>query len=182
MSMEIFEMTGLLEGRPENIQNEKEQACYDILDKLGISYQRVEYNFFPSETQQLRQIDDVLGVAGIKNLIFRTRNKSQFFFVILPREGRFDEKGFRAKYQLPKITMAKGDELSQLLNTHAGAVSIMELIHDKEGVIHLFAEEGVLQQEYFRFHPNENRSTVRIRMEDFKHKLLPYLNHDLTVL
>ncbi len=180
--MELFEMTDLLEGRPQTIQNEKEKACYDILDELGISYQRVEYNFFPSETEHLRKIDRVLGVDGIKNLIFRTKNKSQFFFVILPRESRFDEKEFRARFQLPKITMAKGDDLSQLLNTHAGAVSIMELIHDKDGIIRLFVEEEVLQQEYFRFHPNENRSTVRIGMDDFRNKLLPSLNHELTVL
>lgn len=180
IKMEAFEMTDLLEGRPETILNEKD--CYDILDELGISYQRVEYNFFPSETEHLCMIDRVLGVNGIKNLIFRTKNKSQFFFVILPRESRFDEKEFRAKYQLPKITMAKGDDLSQLLNTHAGAVSIMELIHDKNGVIRVFVEESVLQQEYFRFHPNENRSTVRIRMEDFTNKLMPYLNHELTIL
>lgn len=180
--MEAFEMTALLEGRPQNFHNEKEQECYDILDSLGISYQRVEYNFFPGETEHLQMIDRVLGVEGIKNLIFRTKNKSQFFFVILPRESRFDEKEFRAKYQLPKITMAKGEELSQLLNTHAGAVSIMELIHDKDGVIRLFVEEGILQQAYFRFHPNENLSTVRIPMDDFTDKLIPYLNHEITVL
>lgn len=92
------------------------------------------------------------------------------------------EMAFRAKHALPKITMAKGDELNQLLSTHAGAVSIMELIHDETGVIRLFIEEGVLEQSHFRFHPNENKSTVRIPMDDFKHKLIPYLKHDVTIL
>ena len=180
--MDAFILSPLLEGRPQTIDNEKQRACYDILDELGIGYQRVEYNFFPSEPEQLRQIDQTLGVPGVKNLIFRTKNKSQFFFVILPREARFDEKAFRSKFELPKITMAKGDELSQLLDTHAGAVSIMELVHDRSGVIRLFIQESVLQQPHFRFHPNENNSTLRISMEDFKTKLIPYLQHEVTVL
>lgn len=180
--MEQFQLTALLEGRPQTVSSEKEMACYDLLDQLAIPYQRVEYNFFPSEQEHLLQIDRTLEVPGVKNLIFRTKNKSQFFFVILPRDSRFDEKAFRAKHALPKITMAKGDELNQLLNTHAGAVSIMELIHDEAGVIRLFIEEGVLEQSHFRFHPNENKSTVRIPMDDFKHKLIPYLKHDVTIL
>ena len=180
--MEQFEMTALLQGRPQVIESEKEKACYDILDQLEIPYQRVEYNFFPSELEHLRQIDQVLEVDGIKNLIFRTKSKSQFYFVILPREQRFDEKAFRSKHGLPKITMAKGDDLQELLNTHSGAVSIMELIHDENGVIRLFIDETVLNTAHFRFHPNENKSTVRIPMDDFKNKLIPYLKHDITIL
>ena len=180
--MEQFTLSPLLEGRPQTIENDKQRACYDTLDELGIPYQRVEYNFFPSQEEQLRQIDQTLEVPGVKNLIFRTKNKSQFFFVILPRESRFDEKAFRSKFELPKITMAKGEDLSELLDTHAGAVSIMELVHDRSGVIRLFIQESVLQQPHFRFHPNENNSTLRITMEDFRGKLIPYLNHEVTVL
>lgn len=180
--MAQFEMTALLEGRPQEITSEKERACYDCLDSLGIPYQRVEYNFFPSEMEHLLQIDRVLQVDGIKNLIFRNKSKTQFYFVILPREQRFDEKAFRSKHGLPKISMAKGEELQELLNTHSGAVSIMELVHDQQGVIRLFIDEGVLSTPHFRFHPNENTSTVRIPMEDFKTKLIPYLNHEITIL
>ena len=58
----------------------------------------------------------------------------------------------------------------------------MELIHDEQGMITLYIEESVLQQAHFRFHPNENTSTVRIGMEDFKQKLIPYLKHDIHIL
>lgn len=180
--MDTFTLSNLLEGRPQVIDNEKQKACYDTLDSLGIGYQRVEYNFFPSEPEHLRLIDQTLDVPGVKNLIFRTKNKSQFFFVILPRESRFDEKAFRSKFELPKITMAKGEDLSELLDTHAGAVSIMELVHDQNSMIRLFIEERVLEEKFFRFHPNENNSTLRISMEDFKNRLIPYLKHEITIL
>ena len=179
--MEKFELSKLLDGRPQNIENEKEKNCYDILDSLNIKYQRVEYNFFPKEFDDLNLIDKTLQVKGIKNLIFRTKNKEQFYFIIIPREERFNEKEFRNKYGLPKITMAKNEELEALLKTHSGAVSIMELINDKDNKIKIFIKENILDTEYFRFHPNENKSTVRIKMEDFKNKLIPYLKHEINV-
>lgn len=180
--MEEFELSNLLNSRPENIENEKEKLCYDILDNLNIAYQRVEYNIFPSDIENLREIDDRLEVKGIKNLIFKTKNKSQFFFIIIPREERFDEKLFRNKYELPKISMAKEEDLKELLWTHSGAVSIMELTNDTNNVIKLFIDEKILNEKYFRFHPNENSSTVRISMVDFKNKLIPYLRHKINIL
>lgn len=180
--MESFELSGLLNGRSESIENEKEKNCYDILDSLNIKYQRVEYNFFPKEFEELKLIDKTLQVDGIKNLIFRTKNKEQFYFIIILREDRFDEKAFRNKYGLSKITMAKSEELELLLKTHSGAVSIMELVNDKDNKIKLCIDEKVLNADYFRFHPNENKSTIRISMEDFKNKLIPYLKHEINIL
>ncbi len=37
--MEKFELSELLDGRPENIENENERNCYDILDDSNIKYQ-----------------------------------------------------------------------------------------------------------------------------------------------
>lgn len=180
--MEKFELSELLNGRPEKIENAKEKECYDILDNLDIKYQRVEYNFFPKELEDLKSIDKKLQVTGIKNLIFRTKNKEYFYFIIIPREERFDEKAFRNKYELPKITMAKKEDLEILLKTHSGAVSIMELVNDNDNKIKLFIDEKILSTDYFRFHPNENKATVRISMEDFKNRLIPYLKHDINIL
>ena len=180
--MEEFEVSNLMNGRPENILVEKEKRCYDILDSLNIEYQRIEYNFFPSEIENLRKIDEILQVDGIKNLMFRTKNKSQFYFIILPREERFDEKAFRTKFEFPKLSMAKEEDLKELLDTYSGAVSIMELENDKNNVIKLFINQDVLNKEYFRFHPNENTSTVRIKMDDLINKLIPYLKHDINII
>ncbi len=41
----------------------------------------------------------------------------------------------------------------------------MELVNDNDNKIKLFIDERVLNTEYFRFHPNENGSTIRIRYE-----------------
>lgn len=180
--MEELKLSELLNGRPENMNNENEKKCYDILDELNIEYQRVEYNYFPKDIEGLKAIDETLQVKGIKNLIFKNKDRSQFYFIIIPRESRFDEKNFRSKYGISKISMAKNEDLETVLNTHSGAVSIMELINDENKVIRLFIDESILKEPYFRFHPNENKSTVRIKTEDLKNKLMPYLKHEINVL
>lgn len=78
--------------------------------------------------------------------------------------------------------MATSDELKDLLKTHSGAVSIMELANDEKGIIKLYIAKSVLENNFFRFHPNENSATVRISMLDFKEKLTPYLRHDINIL
>ena len=179
---ELLCISELLYGRPNKSDNKKEEHCYDILDSLHIDYQRIEYNYFPKSMDELKDIDKILEVDGIKNLIFRTKNKSQYFFIIIPREEKLDEKSFRAKHNLPKITMVSDEELGLLLDTCAGTVSIMDLINDKNGIINVFIEKCVLDKKYFRFHPNENKSTVRIKMEDFINLLMPYLKHNINIL
>ena len=58
----------------------------------------------------------------------------------------------------------------------------MELVNGNDSKVKLFIDERVLNTKYFRFHPNENGSTIRIRMEDFRNKLIPYLKHDINIL
>ena len=82
----------------------------------------------------------------------------------------------------PQISMANESELAEILNTHSGAVGIMELIEDKEGKVKIFMDEKILDEEYFRFHPNDNIGTVRVKMNDFKNKIIPYINHELNIL
>lgn len=180
--MEKFSVTELLSGEEVDASNEKERECYDTLNNLGIKFQIVKYNFFPSDIESLNLIDEKIQVKGIKNLIFRTKNKEQYFFIIIPRDDRFDEKLFRSKYNLPKISMATSDELKDLLKTHSGAVSIMELANDEKGIIKLYIAKSVLENNFFRFHPNKNSATVRISMLDFKEKLTSYLRHDINIL
>ena len=179
---EKFEVSDILTGRPDHSISEKEKECYDVLDKLDIYYERVEFNSFPKTIEDLCKVDEKLKVSGIKNLMFKTKDNKQFFLLVLPRSEKLDIKLFREKYNTAKIEMAKDSDLENILNTHSGAVSITELMYDKEKKIKLFIDEKILEEKYMRFHPNENLSTVKIKMKDFKEKLIPYLEHEINIL
>lgn len=158
-----------------------EKKCYEILKELDIPYESVSYSKEDKENKEL--IDEMIGVKGIKNLLFKTRNlKKDLFLVILPREKRFDTKTFRNKYNITKIEMVTDDELDEFLSSKTGEVSIIDLINDTEKRIKLYIDEEVLSEEYFRFHPYNGLVTVKIKTKDLVEKLIPYLDHELNII
>ena len=62
-------MLTLMQGRPETDAGrlEKEIKCYDLLDSLGIAYQRIDHE--PAMTMEIcAQIDESLEALICKNL------------------------------------------------------------------------------------------------------------------
>ena len=158
-----------------------EEMCYKLLKDLNIEYSSVSYT--EKEKEDVNLVDNMIGVKGIKNLLFKTRNlKKELFLIILPREKRFDTKAFRNKYNITKIEMVNSDELKEFLNTSNGEVSIIDLIFDKDNRIKLYIDKEVLDEEYFRFHPFNGLITVKIKTKDLIEKLIPYLNHDYEII
>lgn len=174
-----FTVSKLLQGRPPVVLSDKEAKCYEILEQLDIQFERVEYNRFPENETALAELDNAIGVKGIKNLFFKTKNSTQFFLIVLPRKQKLDMGKFREKYNVPKLQMADREDLEKLLHTQAGAVSVMELFYDKQGFIQLYIDRQVLKEAYFRFHPNNKNVTVRIKSDDLIKKLAPYLKHTI---
>ena len=73
MSME------LVVGRPANVDGrmEKEIRVYDLLDKLGISYWRVDHEVLPT-MEACREVDKILDSFICKNLFCAMRRKRNF--------------------------------------------------------------------------------------------------------
>lgn len=181
-NVQKFEVSELLVGRPHYCLSDNEKDCYDILDNLKIEYERVDFNKIPEGEEDIKLIDNTIKVVGIKNLVFQNRNKSETYLIIMLRDKILDKREFANTYNTSRIAMVEDNVLKDILNTHKGAVSVTELIYDKENKVKLFIDEDVLKQDYMRFHPNNNRAIVRIKMEDFKNKLIPYLKHDINIL
>ena len=158
-----------------------EEMCYKLLKDLDIEYSSVSYT--EKEKEDVNLVDNKIGVKGIKNLLFKTRNlKKELFLIILPREKRFDTKAFRNKYNITKIEMVNDEELKEFLNTANGEVSIIDLLFDKDKRIKLYIDKEVLDEEYFRFHPFNRLITVKIKTKDLIDKLIPYLDHDYEII
>ena len=69
-------MLTLENGRPENCEGrlEKEIKCYDLLDSLGIPYQRVDHQSAMS-MEICREIDKSLNAVICKNLFLCNRQE-----------------------------------------------------------------------------------------------------------
>ena len=177
--MAEFKISPIREGRPVKITDEKERACYDLLDKLKIKYQRVDYNFYPTTEVGKELITETLGTLDIKNLVFNDKHHRHYYLVVMLKKQRFDQKAFRNAFHLVKITMSSADDLKKVSNSHPGAISITELMYDQAEQVGVYFQSDVLATKYFRFHPNENHATLRISTNDLVHKLMPGLHHEI---
>ena len=75
----------LYTGRPADLTGrpEKEKVTYDLLDKLGIAYQRLDHD--PTATiEACHDIDALLETEICKNLFLRNAQKNSFYLLMIP--------------------------------------------------------------------------------------------------
>ena len=77
-NMDQTRYTGRPQGGPA--RDPREMACYDFLDSLGVSYDRVDHDpAFHIET--CHQVETVLEAPIAKNLFLCNRQKTQFYLL-----------------------------------------------------------------------------------------------------
>ena len=80
----------LVNGRPANCAGrlEKEIRCYDLLDSLGIDYQRIDHEAAMT-MEACEEIDRVLDAVICKNLLLCNRQCTDFYLLMLPGDKHF---------------------------------------------------------------------------------------------
>lgn len=170
--MEVFQ------GRPTHMEGrlEKEKESYDLLDRLGISFQRTDHQ--PTATMEVcKEIDAVLNLMICKNLFLCNRQKTKFYLLLLPADKPFRTKELSAQIGSSRLSFGDPEDMERLLNVTPGSVSVLGLQYDREHQVKLLIDADVLKESYFGCHPCINTSSVKMTIEDFTQCLLPALNH-----
>ena len=143
----------LQKGRPsdETGRLEKEIRTYDLLDRLGIAYERVDHE--PAMTMEVCQaIDEVLQATICKNLFLCNRQETAFYLLMMPDDKPFRTKDLSAQIGSARLSFAKSEYMEQFLDITPGSVSVMGLMNDKEKRVQLLIDEDVLNSEYVGCH------------------------------
>ena len=169
----------LFHGRPADCSGrlEKEIRCYDLLDSLGIEYNRLDHE--PAMTMEIcAEIDKSLGGLICKNLLLCNRQCTQFYMLMMPGDKVFKTKDLSAQINSSRLSFADGKYMEEFLDITPGSLSILGLQNDKENRVQLLIDEEVLQSEFVGCHPCINTSSLCMRVEDVKTKLIPALKHE----
>lgn len=171
----------LVNGRPETAEGrlDKEIRVYDFLDKIGVDYQRVDHAAAMT-MEECEEIDKTLGdgTAICKNLFLCNRQETDFYLLLIPGYKTFKTKYLSAQIGSSRLSFAKAEHMEKYLDITPGSVSIMGLMNDKEKKVQLLIDEDVMQCEYFGCHPCINTSSLKFKMDDFKDKIIPALEHE----
>ncbi len=174
--------TAIFQGRPKDGKRlPKEERVYDVLEQLGISFERMDHE--PLYTiEACETVDKAFGTKMCKNLFLCNAQKTKFYLLLLPGTKRFDTKTFCRQIGSPRLSFADAQYLEKYLNITPGAVSIMGLMNDTEGMVQLMIDEEVLKEEYIGCHPCVNTSSLKIKTKDILAVFLPFVGHEFTTV
>ena len=168
----------LYKGRPSSCENRqsREIRVYDLLDKLGIEYERADHE--AAENMEVcKEIDEVLKAKICKNLFLCNRQQTQFYLLLMPGDKPFKTKEISSQIRSARLSFASPENMLAYLDIEPGAVSVMGLMNDIEGAVTLLIDEDILKDEYIGCHPCVNTSSLKIKTEDILKKYLPAVNH-----
>jgi len=169
----------LVQGRPGDCTGRlsKEVRAYDLLDSLGISYQRIDHEAAMT-MEACAAIDEVLDATICKNLLLCNRQCTSFYLLMIPGDKVFKTSVLSKKIGSSRLSFASGEYMEQLLDITPGSLSVLGLMNDKENRVQLIMDAELLKGEYFGCHPCINTSSLRLKMADLLGKILPAVHHE----
>ena len=168
----------LQSGRPTDCSGrpEKEIRVYDLLDKLGIPYGRIDHA--PAMTMEVcAALEEVLGCPICKNLLLCNRQCTAFYLLLLPGDKVFKTKDLSAQIGSSRLSFASGQHMEALLDITPGSLSVLGLMNDPEKKVQLLIDEDVLKAPVIGCHPCINTSSLRISTGDLLQKVIPSTGH-----
>ena len=169
----------LVDGRPADCAGrlDKEIRSYDLLDKLGVSYQRIDHEAAMT-MEACEAIDRVLDATICKNLLLCNRQCTSFYLLMIPGNKVFKTSELSKQIGSSRLSFASPEYMEQFLDITPGSVSVLGLMNDKENRVQLMIDEDILKGEYFGCHPCINTSSLRLKTDDLLHKIIPAMGHE----
>ena len=173
----------LVKGRPATNEGrlEKEIRCYDLLDRLGVEYQRIDHEAAMT-MEACVEIDKVLDATICKNLLLCNRQNTAFYLLMIPGDKVFKTSVLSKEIGSSRLSFAKPEYMLEYLDITPGSVSVLGLMNDHDHHVELLMDEDVLKGEYFGCHPCINTSSLRIRTSDLMEKIIPAMDHPARIV
>ncbi|MEY8355871.1 prolyl-tRNA synthetase associated domain-containing protein [Lachnospiraceae bacterium 54-53] len=173
----------LYDGRPGDTAGRlaKEIHTYDLLDRLGISYKRLDHSPIPT-IEACRDIDALLEIDICKNLFLRNAQKTDFYLLLLPGDKKFRTAVLSKQIGSARLSFAEPEFMAEFLDITPGSVSVLGLMNDKDRRVRLLIDKDVISHEYFGCHPCINTSSLKLKTSDILNKFLPAIGCGYTLV
>ena len=172
-------ISDIYNNRPSDKRSELEEKFYDELERLNISFDRVDNDVVESMDQCV-DISNVLGSEIRKTVLVCNRQKTNYYMVILPAEKRFDTKLFSTNMECSRVSFASGEDMNDILGVLPGSASIASILNDKDNKVLVVIDKEIMDDEYFSCNPGANTSHIKISTDDLK--LFLDNNHEYKII
>ena len=170
-------------GRPQDLTGrlEKEVRVYDLLDELGITYQRIDHEA-ANTMEACAEVDKMLGVTICKNLFMCNRQQTEFYLLMIESSKIFKTKYLSAQLGTSRLSFAPPEFMEEFLDIKPGAVSVMGIMNDHGNRVQLVMDKSIFESEEIGCHPCVSTASLRMDMKDILEKFLPATGHDVRVV
>ena len=174
----------LQKGRPMDTTGRlaKETRTYDLLDRLGIEYNRIDHA--PAMTMEVcQEIDCVLNAVICKNLFLCNAQKTDFYMLMMPGHKKFKTAKLSKQIGSARLSFASSEFMEEFLDITPGSVSVLGLMNDKNNRVRLLIDQDVIDHHTFvGCHPCINTSSLKLYTKDILEKFLPAVHHEYTIV
>ena len=169
-----------ISGRPADERIPAENAVYDALESLSISFDRVDHD--KADTMEIcREIEKRLGAPICKNLFLCNRQMTDFYLLLMPGDKPFKTKYLSAQVGCTRLSFADAEHMASFLHTIPGSVSALELMFDTERRVRLLIDRELTEDTDFAGHPGISTSTLRLSFSDML-RFVSHFGHEPTVV
>lgn len=166
--------------KPNNANRlKKEMDTYDLLEKLEISYFRLDHDE-TATVEECCEVEKLLGIQICKNLFLCNSQKTNFYLLMMPGKKKFRTKDLSRQINSSRLSFADAEYMKKYLNIEPGSVSVLGLMNDENKCVKLLIDKEILNSEYIGCHPCVNTSSLKIMTSDLLNKFLPYIGHEPT--
>ncbi len=144
------------------------------LDQMGIPYHALEHQPILTVAEG-RLIAEQQGALCCKSLFLKT--KRAYYLLMLPADKKLQSKDLARQIESGHLSFASDEDLSAILNTFPGAVSVLGLLFDTEHKVQLLVDEDVLSAPFIDCHPCSNDCSLKLATADLTERLLPELGY-----
>ena len=167
--------------RPAGELLPQEAAAFDLLEELGIPYDRVSGD--PADNmEKCAAVSEVLGTPICKNLFLCNRQKTQYYLLTMPSDKPFHTKDLSHQIGSARLSFASPEAMEELLRTPPGSASILSLLFDKEHKVQLVMDRETKDCDYFSCHPCKSTGTLKLHTSDVLNVFLQYTGHEPLVV
>lgn len=164
-------------ARPTDKRLPKEERVYDLLERLDVSFERVDHDAVGT-IEGCAEIEKLLDIEICKNLFLRNSKGDQYYLLMLPGGKHLVTKDLAKKIGSTRLSFGTPEKMAEYLDITPGSVSVLGLMNDHENNIQLLVDNDIKKWEYFGCHPCINTSSLKIKTADLFSKILPAVGHE----
>lgn len=168
-------------SRPDGELLPQEAAAFDLLDRLGIEYDRVSHDA-AFNMGAVRRGGARAGCQRVQEPVSVQPAKTQFYLLCMMPDKPFHTKDLSAQIHSARLSFAPEELLWELLHCTPGSATVLGLANDTERRVQLLIDREVYNAPYFSCHPCICTSTLRLKTADVLDKLLPAAGHEPMVV